>query len=358
MLYKPDWPETREWLAGWWKRQVRGHWALGVTAPREKPLPAPAVPPDPADPRGFWMDDAWEFAGAERSMAATFYGGVAFPWVTAGLGPGALNLFLGSQPKFTRDTVWYNPIFTDPAAARLSFDPENSYWRWTLDATRRHLARARGKCLVAMPDIIEGVDILSELLGTEELLVHLLDCPGEIHRLLDDLDDLYFRAFEPLAELIRDGVGGNAYMAFNGWGPGRTLKTQCDFSAMISPGMFAEFVVPHLERQCARVDFSVYHLDGPNAVRHLPALLRVRNLTAIQWTPGAGQPAAADPAWWDSVWRPVYAAGKAAMVLSVPPEQAAPFVREFGQAGTLLLTRCESERAARRMLEDSAGWGV
>ena len=40
MFYKPDWNETREWLTGWWNREIHGHWALGVIAPRSKPLPA------------------------------------------------------------------------------------------------------------------------------------------------------------------------------------------------------------------------------------------------------------------------------------------------------------------------------
>lgn len=356
MLYKKDWSRTREWLAGWWHREVRGHWALGVTAPRERPLAQPPPPPAPDDAAAHWLDAAGNLARSEARMARTFYGGACFPWVAADLGPGVLNLLLGSRPRFMPGTVWYEPVFADPAAAELRLEPRNRWWDWTIDTTRRYRRCTEGRCLVAVPDLIEGIDILSELLGTEELLVALIEQPEVVHRLLERLDDLYFEAFDPLVDLVRDETGGNAFIAFNCWGPGRALKTQCDFSAMISPAFFAEFVVPHLARQCARVDYSVYHLDGPEAVRHLPELLRVRELKAIQWTPGAGQPPASDPVWWDTIWRPVYAAGKAAMVLGAPPEQVEPFVKTFGQAGTLILTHARSEREAHGLLDVSAGW--
>ena len=34
------------------------------------------------------------------------------------------------------------------------------------------------------------------------------------------------------------------------WAPMRWYPLQCDFSAMISPDMFAEFVLPDLAEQC------------------------------------------------------------------------------------------------------------
>ena len=269
MYYKEDWAVCREWLTGWWRREVVDHWALAVVAPRTTPLPPVDAPVPPANTRDCWMDAAGNFARSEAEMAKTFYGGCAFPYVTAGLGPGCLDLFLGCEAEFMPYTVWYKPCISDPATATLRWNPENPYWKWTLQTTLQYQEWSRGKCLTAIPDLIEGIDVVSELVGTQELLTHLLDCPEHIHKLLKQLDELYFEAFDPLFDIIKDDRDGNAFIAFNAWGPGRTLKSQCDFSAMISGNMFEEFVCPYLERQCARVDFSTYHLDGPGAAHHL-----------------------------------------------------------------------------------------
>jgi 5-methyltetrahydrofolate--homocysteine methyltransferase len=48
-------------------------------------------------------------------------------------------------------------------------------------------------------------------------------------------------------------------------------------------------VVPSLTRQCRELDHSLYHLDGPGAIKHLDALMEIRELDALQWTCGAGQ---------------------------------------------------------------------
>ena len=357
--FDDDWDTIRDTYAAWWRRQAPPRPPLAVFAPRDTPLPCPTPPPAPADPREAWLDAAGNCARFEAAVAKTYHGGMAFPYLTPSLGPGSLNLFLGAAAGFDHSTVWYHKCFDHPADIDLRLDPDNEYWRWTVETTRHYLRRAEGKFIVGMPDIIEGLDILAGLLGTQELLMYMVDCPEQIHRLLDQLDDLYFQAFDPLYEMIRDERGGNAFIAFQIYGPGKTLKTQCDFAAMISPRMFAEFVCPHMQRQCERADFSLYHLDGPDCIRHLDVLLtHVPALDAVQWVPGAGNahPHNADPHWWDIIWRPVYEAGKAVQVLNNPPEMIEQFVREFGWTGTFAGTYCQTERQARDMLDAAANW--
>ena len=351
-----DWDEVRDVLTAWWKREEPHRPVLAVTAPRDKPIPVPAGPPPTGDPRRDWLEVDPLVKRFEAACARTFHGGVAFPYITPSLGPGNLNIYLGSEPIFAPQTVWYRPVYADPAKAVLRLDPANPYWQWTLEAIRKMKAAGRGKFLTGIPDLIEGIDVLSELLGTEELLTYLLDCPGEIHRLLNDLDPIYWQAFDPLYEQVKDERGGNAFIAFQIWGPGRTLKSQCDFSAMISPDMVAEFVCPYLERQCARADFSVFHVDGPKCIPHLEPLLRVKSLTAIQWTPGYPNPDPADPVWWKPVWEKVYAAGKSALVLGNAPRLVEPFLKEFGWAGSFVGTGTPTETEARRLLRDAQHW--
>ena len=55
---------------------------------------------------------------------------------------------------------------------------------------------------------------------------------ADAHSLLSGLVQLY--------DLLRDDRGGSHFWA---WAPGRMAKLQCDFSAMISPQMFRQFMV-------------------------------------------------------------------------------------------------------------------
>ena len=82
---------------------------------------------------------------------------------------------------------------------------------------------------------------------------------------------------------------------------------QCDFCYMISPEMFAEFVLPELAESCRRLDRSFYHLDGKGELPHLPQLLSIPELGGIQWVPGAGETPYYE---WIDVYRAVADAGK------------------------------------------------
>ena len=79
---------------------------------------------------------------------------------------------------------------------------------------------------------------------------------------------------------------GLEYTVFQIWGQGKTAKLQCDFSAMMSPDNFREFIQDSLRRQGRELDNVLYHLDGPDAIRHLDALMEIEEIDALQWTSG------------------------------------------------------------------------
>ena len=57
---------------------------------------------------------------------------------------------------------------------------------------------------------------------------------------------------------------------------------------MISKAMFDEFFLPGIADECKFYERSIYHLDGPDALRHLDSLLQIKELDAVQWVFGAG----------------------------------------------------------------------
>ena len=69
--------------------------------------------------------------------------------------------------------------------------------------------------------------------------------------------------------------------------------------------------MPGIVRECQFLDRSIYHLDGPGALRHLDSLLGIPELDALQWVPGAGNEGFHR---WVEVYRRAQAAGKGIQV--------------------------------------------
>ena len=92
---------------------------------------------------------------------------------------------------------------------------------------------------------------------------------------------------------------------------GRYYIPSNDFSIMISKNMYDEVFLPGLINEIRFYDRSLYHLDGPGALRHLDSILSIRELNALQWVPGAGSEQFTR---WIHVYQKVQAAGKGVQV--------------------------------------------
>lgn len=315
---------------------------------------APAVQPQSLEEQ--WFDIDCRLAAFEHQMARTHYGGDAFPHLETHIGPGTMSLYLGAKPELQPNTVWYEKCWDGiTTAPEPSVDENNQYWQFSQRLAESAVERLRGRALVAFPDLIENLDTLSSLLGNDELLFYLLDAPDHVHRLQRPLVDVYMHYHTRLYEIIKDETGGSCFSAFQTWAPGPVAKLQCDFSAMISANMFEEFVAPYLADQCSKLDYTVYHLDGECALQHLDILLSIKDLTAIQWTPGAGRPGPADPCYY-WLWKKVRAAGKSCMVRSATPDQAREMVETFGPEGLDITTGTATQDEAEELVRQAMTW--
>jgi hypothetical protein len=353
LLWKPDWAEARQALTAWWEH--RGL-ALHVRAPKDEPW---EKIPDPGPPRNVeqqWTDvDHW-VARYEAEMARTFYGGVAFPalWTLIG-GPGSLGLFLGSIGHPAPDTLWYEPVILDPDQhPPLKLDRTGIWWHRHREVIERALARSRGRYLVGFPDFIENIDVLAQLRDGQPLLMDLLERPDWVKAQIAEINAAFFECYDEFWQRLRDPWGGSVFCAFDLWGPGKTCKVQCDFSCMISPEMFREFVVPGLSEQCAWLDYSMYHLDGTQALHHLDALLEIEPLDAIEWTPQSGIESGGSPRWYD-LYRRIKAAGKSVQAIWVKPEEVEPLIDAVGADGLFIQVQAATEAQAHTLLR-RVGW--
>ena len=353
LAWKPDWAEARAVLTRWWEH--RGL-ALRVTAPKDPPWENIPQPSPPRDPHQQWTDVPHWIARYTAALARTFQGGVAFPQMCTWIGgPGSLGLFLGAKGVPAPATVWYEPIIHDPESfPPLRLDKSCEWWHRHLELLELAQQQAHGRYLVGFPDLVENIDTLAQLRDGQLLLTDLLERPDWVQAKLVEINAAFFECYEDYWQRLRDPWGGSTFCAFDLWGPGKTCKLQCDFSCMISGNMFREFVVPGITEQCNWLDYSMYHLDGTNAVHQLDALLEIEALDAIEWTPQDGQPGGGSPKWYD-LYRRIKAGGKSVQAVGVKMEEVEPLIDAVGADGMFIMTHAPTEEAARALLR-RVGW--
>lgn len=339
LLYREDMDEVRARLTTWWNGGDIGRPAMQITAPRAEPLEQIEQMPEPEGWQTRYSTTNFDYRVnmSARSCVDTWFLGEATPFDAPDLAPDCLALFLGCRGVEMPGTVWCEPCIESPETARFEVDPDNFYWNFCLRLAREQLRLGKGKFFVQFPDLIEGLDTLAAMRNNALLLIDLIERPRWIHDCLRLITDRYFYYYDILYNMFRDEVGGSRYWA---WAPGRMVKLQCDFSAMISPQMFGEFMVPVLTEMCDRIAYSMYHWDGPGALLHHDHLLSVPGLNMLQWTPGAGAPPTFEKVWWP-YYHKTFEAGKKVLIGVDTLDRLKGIKAEFGESFKMFLINME-----------------
>jgi len=353
-MWKSNWGQTKQRFVDWWSRRglVIGMWGAPDAGRCIHETVAAPVPPVTLEER--YCNAAFRAAENHYRLSRSVFPADVLPSATTDLGPGSLALFLGARPGFAEDTVWFHPCLEEAADPEelppLRFDPVNPWWRITEDILRHCAGLAHGKYLVACPDLIENIDVLSSLRGARTLLLDMVERPAWVEQKVREINEVWFAAYQRIYGLIKLNDGSSTFGAFYLWGPGKTAKVQCDASAMFSPKMFRRFVVPALTAQCEWLDHSLYHLDGTQAMVHLDALLEIAPLDAIEWTPQAGIETGGHPRWYD-LYRRILAAGKSVQIVGVELYEIRPLLNAIGNRGVYILTTFRAAHEWEKLAE-------
>ena len=228
----------------------------------------------------------------------------------AAFGPGVLAAMLGSELDNSRGQIWFLPCEEDVSKLHVRYDPENKWVRRIKDLYRAGLERWQGTVIMTMPDLGGIMDILASLIGSENLVFALVDEPEEVMRVQNEIQAAWYEAYWDFRKVLEPQ---GMYTDWNGiLSREPSYIPQCDFSYMLGPDMFAEFVMPMLREDTNRLTNTIYHLDGVGELKHLDMLLTLPNLKAIQWVYGVGQPG---PEAWGDVYRKILDAGKQVMII-------------------------------------------
>lgn len=306
MINTPGWETAKEKFTAWWKRENTGRPLMRI----QGVLDTYRKPERPRNPIDIHLDVGYLVDKAFRNARASRFLGEAFPSLDINIGPGSLAVYLGGKFQFSPDTVWYLETLRDIWEREiLTFNPDNPWWKLHLERVEQAQLASNGNFLINIPDIVEGLDILAALRGPQNLLYDIMDEPHEVKKSLERLSQCYDPYYDLMYRLVKDPSGGSSYTSFCIWGPGRVAKIQCDISAMLSPEQFREFCLPYFRHQCSNLDQTMFHLDGPDALHHVDALMEIEQLDALQWTYGVGQLDGGDEKWFP-LYDKVFAAGK------------------------------------------------
>ena len=359
MEYKPDFDGLNPYYEAFWRCEVLDRAAISVTAPRKE------LPQD----RVVWSEPYLPFQESterlidrfEDECRSTFFGGLSTPSFFPNFGPDAISAFLGAELKFSKDSRntswidWSQPVLKDYRdLSCLKIDEDSPLYRRNLEIISKGVERGKGKFFVGAIDLHGGFDALAALRGgPDRAAMDLIENPEGVKEAMKKLSAAWRKVSEDYFRVVKDKQPGTtSWMCI--WAKGRTGVVQSDFSCLVSAKMFREFLLEEVLDEIESLDYSIYHLDGEEALQHLDTLLDIPKLNAIQWVPGARYEKEGVERW-IPLYRKIQARKKSILVYA--RIQDIPLVLENLKPEGLLIviTDCKNEDEARETMK-RLGW--
>jgi len=348
----PDWEARIARQDAFWQRQILDRPVVCIALPKTVPVRPQPAPKPWATVRDRWMDTDWIVESALAQTANTEYLGDALPIAWPNLGPELFSAFFGMEMEYTEDTSWGVPILEDwRDAGQLTFSEDNVYWKKLVEITHALLDAGKGKYYVGLTDFHPGGDALAAFRDPMQLNLDMLDHVDDIIPFLDRINETFFEVFAFFYHRLRDA--GQAITSWPGIVSSRKWYVPSnDFSCMISKEMFDRVFLPGIVNECRQLEASIYHLDGPAALRHLDSLLAIDELNAIQWVYGAGHGRASD---WLGIYRRCQDAGKG-IQLFIEPSELDLITTNLRPEGVWMSVNASTREEADAVLHAIAKW--
>jgi len=353
--FKPDYEDAMQRWDAWWECQIVDRPLVTIAYPKpsseQKPLPTTQH----ASLRDRWLDSEFHAETNDVSLGNVVHYADALPIAWPNLGPEVFSSYYGCPMIYAKETGWTEPILNSwnpEEVDALQLDTDGFFFKKTMEFTDAFLERGKGRFIVGMTDLHPGGDCIAAFRDPQQLCLDMLEHTDAVKQLCDRVTKDFLRIFDIFYEKL-SGAG----MPGSSWLPtscrGKYHIPSNDFSCMISDDMFYDVFLPGIVEECRHMDRSIYHLDGPGALRFLDALLAVPEIHAIQWVPGTNYDYWGD---WIEVYQRIQAAGKA-FVIAPPLEDLDKVFDALRPEGVWLgLGWVENEETAREVVEKVKAW--
>ena len=362
MVYKDDIEKAKGRVEAWWNGEIIDRAAIQVRAPKDIGDNNSSAARRQIDTSEWSQEQYKEYftnptqviPRLREALSSTYFGGEAFPVMyPVSIGMVAISAnYLGCPIRFVSSrTTWHDPIIDDvnelPAFA---YDPDNEWWIASKNLLECAVSDADGY-FIGCPDLNGPTEILSLLRDHQRLAVDFYDNPDYIKPALAKINQAWFQYWKECTDTTRK-VGGYFYwMGF--WSDRPSIDLQSDFSCMISTEHFDEYFLPYIAEQTEMVERTIYHLDGPGAIRHADALLSLPKLTGIQWIQGAGGGSVLQ---YIPLLQKIQRAGKLVSAFCGKSELETLFQELSPEGLHLIVSDCGGEIEAEAILKKVAQW--
>ncbi|MBQ8955091.1 MAG: hypothetical protein IJ048_13355 [Clostridia bacterium] len=306
-LYKPDYDKTLRRFEAFWQREIVDRPPVTIALPKENAQPLrPARRWATLEEK--WLDIDARVEEMEERIRRTDFLYDSLPIAWPNLGPEIFSAWCGCGYEYGETTTWSKPAILDweEDYDKTRLDMNHPLFRKMIEFTEKLIERGRGKFIVGLTDFHPGGDHLAALRDPQNLAVDMLEEPEWVKKALTRSAAEFFAAYGVFYQMIHA-----AGMPSTSWTPvihdGTFYIPSNDFSCMISKEMYDEVFLPGIRQECAFYERSIYHLDGPGALRHLDSLLEIPELDAVQWVCGAGNEGYHR---WVGVYQKIQRAGK------------------------------------------------
>lgn len=313
---------------------------ISIVAPKDNPAPYNIKTPDTIFDR--WNDIEFVLKHTRHYIENNYYGGDAIPSMFPNLGPDILGACLGCDIDFGADTSWAVHNMDSLENKSVTFDPENKWYKKIVEMTKAFVDDSKGDYFVGITDLHPGMDALVSFRGSQNLCFDLYEYPDEIKKLNFEVLEAHKTIFNNLHAITSQNLPGYASW-MNAWCREKWYITSCDFMCMISPDMFDEFVIPGLLAELDFYEKSIFHLDGPGALKHLDKLLEIDKIIGIQWVYGHDKHAAR---YWIDLLQKIQNKNKTIQI-STAPEDVPLLLETLKPEGLHMITYCKSEEEAK-----------
>ena len=349
----PDWEQRLARQDAFWQCAIIDRPVAIMQLP--KPNPAYPWPEERAYPslRERWMDAEMHARRALAGVMHTDYLGDALPHAMPNLGPEVFSAFFGCELEFGEGTSWSIPLLRDWSEVdTVKFSMENGYWKKIDEMTDALLAVGQGTFYTGITDLHPGGDAIAAFRDPLQMNIDMIEAVDKVTALLPYINQVYFQVYDYYYRKLT--AAGQAVCTWAGIVSAKQWYVPSnDFSCMISKQMFDEVFLPGIAEECKHMQASIYHLDGPGALRHLDSLLQINELNAIQWVYGDGHGCASD---WLHVYQRCQAAGKG-LQIHLDVSELDFFMEHLRPEGVWLsIGEVQSREHGEAILRKLAGW--
>lgn len=297
---KPDYEKSLSRMNAFWECEVldRPVTIFNLDKPTNEQMPLPTSHHISSEER--WLDTQYQVELAVAYLHNQYFLGDTMPVTFPNLGPEILSAIYGCQIHFgDYGTSWTDPILDDWSQVdKIKFDWNSPYLKKLIEMTDALLEAGKDTFITGMTDWHPGGDCIAAFRDPQNLAIDMLTEKEQIIKLIDRISKDYFTIYDYFYGKLR-----LAGLPITAWLPlvsdSKYYIPSNDFSIMISKKMYDDVFLPGIIEECRFYDRSIYHLDGPGALRHLDSILGIQELNALQFVPGAGNEGF-------SRWVPVY----------------------------------------------------